>query len=570
MTATQPARRSLATRIQGRLRLTYRRLQNNLGVWRLIRAVNEAARQPLQASKQAPVVFFNATTRLVGISQNAAFALLTELGLQLAGTPVVNFVCQAGLSRCVLGTVSVADPVRQGPPCRACMAQSRWLLANAPSLPFTYQEDPALAAALQNLSVEQLCAFEYLAGALEGPAAMPAMIPLGTLVQPSIRWALRRHHLQDDEPTRWLLRAYMISAWNVARQFSACLARLEPQAVVVFNGMQYPEATARWVAQGRGVKAITFEAGIQPFTAFFTRGEATAYPLPIPDDFELDAAQNTRLEAYLAQRAQGQFSMAGVRFWTGIDKLDDAFLQKAAGFRQIVPVFTNVIFDTSQPHANVVFPHMFAWLDEVLAIARRHPETLFVIRAHPDEIRPGKASRESVAQWAADRQITSLPNIVFVESSQKLSSYELIQRSKFVMIYNSTIGLEAAILGAAVLCAGKSRFTHLPIVFFPRSIPAFQEQVEAMLAPEKIDVPLEFARNARRFLYYQLHFSSLPFGDYLEEDGVWTGFVRLRRFDWRQLRAENSATMRTIIKGVLEDGNFLLEKDPQAGKAQPG
>ena len=65
----------------------------------------------------------------------------------------------------------------------------------------------------------------------------------------------------------------------------------------------------------------------------------------------------------------------------------------------MVPVFTNVIFDTSQPHSNVVFPHMFAWLDCVLELVRAHPETLFVIRAHPDEIRPGKESRESVAQW---------------------------------------------------------------------------------------------------------------------------------------------------------------------------
>jgi hypothetical protein len=35
------------------------------------------------------------------------------------------------------------------------------------------------------------------------------------------------------------------------------------------------------------------------------------------------------------------------------------------------------------------------------------------------------------------------------------------------MIYNSTIGMEAAIMGAPVLCAGKARFTQLDTVFFP-------------------------------------------------------------------------------------------------------
>ena len=52
--------------------------------------------------------------------------------------------------------------------------------------------------------------------------------------------------------------------------------------VVVFNGMFYPEATARWVAQQRGVRVITHEVGLQPYTAYFTTGEATAYPIAYP------------------------------------------------------------------------------------------------------------------------------------------------------------------------------------------------------------------------------------------------------------------------------------------------
>ena len=53
---------------------------------------------------QKPVVFFNASTRIHGHSQNAAFSLLTSWAVRLTGVPVVHFVCQAGMSRCVLGT----------------------------------------------------------------------------------------------------------------------------------------------------------------------------------------------------------------------------------------------------------------------------------------------------------------------------------------------------------------------------------------------------------------------------------------------------------------------------------
>ncbi|NJN43913.1 MAG: hypothetical protein HC806_03730 [Anaerolineae bacterium] len=71
-----------------------------------------------------PVVFFNASTRLGGISQNAAFATLSAMALQLAGVPVRYFACKAGLERCTLGTVSngrtkplPAKPASSSPKC---------------------------------------------------------------------------------------------------------------------------------------------------------------------------------------------------------------------------------------------------------------------------------------------------------------------------------------------------------------------------------------------------------------------------------------------------------------------
>jgi hypothetical protein len=206
----------------------------------------------------------------------------------------------------------------------------------------------------------------------------------------------------------------------------------------------------------------------------------------------------------------------------------------------------------------VIFPQMFAWLDAVLAIIRAHPETFFVIRAHPDETRPGKESLESVAMWVRRNKIDQLSNVLFVDSRSYFSSYELIQRSKFVMVYNSTIGLEASLLGAAVLCGGKARFTQLPTVYFPQSQNAFRRQAEEFLSAEKIEPPAEHRRNARRFLYTQLYKTSLPFGDFIEEDGIRKGYVRFKNFELDALQPEKSATMRVVLDGIIDSGSFLL------------
>jgi len=251
--------------------------------------------------------------------------------------------------------------------------------------------------------------------------------------------------------------------------------------------------------------------------------------------------------------------MAGIRFWKEIKGLDEAFLAKASSFRQIVPVFTNVVYDTSQIHANVVFRHMFHWLDHVLKIIRAHPETLFVIRAHPDEMRPGtaKQARESVRGWVEANAVNKLSNVVFIDSQEYLSSYELIQRSKFIMVYNSSIGLEAALLSIPVLCAGKARYTQYPTVFFAQSIDEFERLAEGMLAIETIEFPPQFRRNARRFLYYQLYRASLPFGDFLQAASR-PGFVQLRPFDWQALLPQRSPTIQTLLRGFQDGGDFLL------------
>ena len=239
--------------------------------------------------------------------------------------------------------------------------------------------------------------------------------------------------------------------------------------------------------------------------------------------------------------------------------LDKTFLKKASGFRQIVPVFTNVIYDTSQAHANLVFPHMFAWLETALEAIRSHPESLFVIRAHPDEMRPGtaKQSRESVQDWVKQSGAAELANVVFIESLEYISSYELIQRAKFVMVYSSSIGLEASLMGKPVLCGGKARYTQYPIVFFPSSPQAYRRAVDEFLNAEQIRVPAEFQANARKFLYYQLYRASLPLDDYMQP-GQRMGYVQLLPVSWEKLLPEGSPTLRVILDGILHGSPFLL------------
>ena len=515
-------------------------LWNHFQVRRLTRAI----KRQVPSGEGQPILFFNASTRLSGLSQNAGFSLVSSLALRQAGHRVVHFICQRGLSHCVLGT-DKAQP-HNPPPCAECVRTSRLAFSGAEKTFFTFKRDHDLDVHFGEMDLQSLLDLEW-----QG-------VPLGRLVLPSLRWILRIHHLQDNDDTRYLAREYMQSTLNIARQFSALIDVVNPRAMVVFNGMFYPEAAARWAAHQRGQPVYSHEVGMLPLSAFFTAEEATAYPVKVDEGFSLSSEQHNRLDEYLSQRTRGKFVTAGVKFWPEMRELDSTFWKRANDFSALVPVFTNVVFDTSQGHANVVFEHMFAWLDTVLQEIKNHPEVFFILRAHPDEKRPGKESHETVADWVKRNQVEQLPNVLFISPTQFISSYELIAHAKFVMVYNSTVGLEASVMGKPVLCAGKARYTHIPTVYFPESIAHYRQLLSDFLQAGKVEHPLQFQKNARRVLYSQLFRVSLPFDDFLEEDGIWRGYVRLKPFPLAALQPENSASMDVLIHGVEENQPFVM------------
>ena len=488
-----------------------------------------------------PVLFFNASTRLNRTSLNAAYAWITANSLRYAGVPVHFISCGRGLKPCLLSVGRGGETL-----CPSCESLSRKMYDGLPHTVFHYEHDNEVANDAEGLEHAGLSAYVH-----EG-------VPLGELTLPSLRWILRRHHLENVPEAVPLQRSFIRSAWSICVQAEKLMDELQPRAVVVFNGLQYPEAVVKWLGKQRGIPTFTHEIGLMPNTAIFTEGEATACPIDLPDDFEMTPERNAKLDEYLSKRMKGSFSTAGVQFWPEMKSLSPEFWEKARTFRQIVPVFTNVIFDTSQKHANVVFDDMFAWLNEVKKIIEAHSDTLFVVRAHPDETRPGKESRETVTDWVKKTRLTHLPNVMYVPPEEYISSYELIRTSKFIMVYNSTIGLEAAIMGAGVLCGGRSRYSQVPLCWFPQTIPDYLSKAEELLNCDQVSVPESFRLTARRFMYYQFFHTALSFEPFIEPDPIWNGYVKIRKFPADALDPEKDPNLRVIHDGILKGSPFVL------------
>lgn len=162
--------------------------------------------------------------------------------------------------------------------------------------------------------------------------------------------------------------------------------------------------------------------------------------------------------------------------------------------------------------------------------------------------------------WAKERGVAEIRNIKLIGPDETLSSYELIQRSKFTMVYNSSIGLEATLLGAPVLCAGKARYTQYPTVFYPDSREGYENQLDSFLTVDEIQVPEEYYEYARKFLYYQLYRASLPFNDFLFEHPT-PGYVQIKNLSWKNFLPGKSRVLDCVVNGINNRSEFVLKKD---------
>ena len=257
--------------------------------------------------------------------------------------------------------------------------------------------------------------------------------------------------------------------------------------------------------------------------------------------------------------------MAGVRFWPEMRDLDEPLKSKMEGFDQTVAVFTNVIFDTSQVHANVTFDDMFEWLKQVIHFAENHPDTLFVIRAHPDELRPGKEAQETVEEVVSEMNVTDMQNVVFIPSLQFVSSYDLIRQSKLVMVYNSSIGLEATLLNRVVLCGGASRYSRYPTVYLPETPDEYFLLATRFLREDDPKPPAAFVDEAKRFYYVQHFLTSLDYSSFIHPHKTFPGYVSFSDFDIQTLHPRQCRENEILERGIQNKIQMFYDRSDISG-----
>lgn len=473
-----------------------------------------------------------------GWTAHLAWETTLARALHLRGARTLTVVCDGILPACEPRTV--VNDFRST--CDRCIRQSRSFLS-ATRLEHRWIGEllPPQAERECRERTAGLTLAELRATSVDG-------LPVGRLVEASVLRHLLAGEVRDTEGDTNAYRRFVTAGLMIETVARRLLDEYQPEVILACNGVWYAEAILFELARARGIPVWTYERGMQTGSLMLSRNG-----LVIPEYFQavpearwrrwaerpLTAGQQKRLDEYLARRLKGD--VGSYRLWPEMKQpsLDGKH-------RRVVVLFSNVLWDTAQHNPNVAFASMADWVIHTVEFFSRHPQWLLIVRIHPSEVRlPFKTSRDPLGERLR-RHFERLPdNVRVIDADDTTDSYALLEMCDLVLVYTSTIGLEAAVRGLPVVVAGRTHYRGKGFTIDPGTI---EEYDSALLharrpGPEQIELGC-------RYSYMHFFGESLPLDLVFEQPRA---YVTFRYQSNEDLAPGRHPTLDALCRAVLED-----------------
>ncbi len=296
---------------------------------------------------------------------------------------------------------------------------------------------------------------------------------------------------------------------DAAGQLRAAFARVRPDRVLVPNGLILEFGVAYHVARAMDIPVTTYEFGAEPERIWLDQQEPVVYlntrdlwrvwrSRPWPEGARekiqglFDEVWNARAERYATRRWQ-RVPMQGedaVRRQLGLDA------------RPVVLIAPNVFGDSVMLDHAVFSRGMADWLQATVRFFARHPQVQAIVRVHPAE-RDMPAGALRVGEVVRAALGTPLPeNVRLVEADDPVNTTDLVRMAVGTLVYASTVGLEAALLGRPAMVAARAFYRGHGFTWDPDSWDAYWALLHRLLRePEALRPSPAQVEDAWKFAY---------------------------------------------------------------------
>lgn len=385
--------------------------------------------------------------------------------LRTRGGVVAAVLCDGAYSACIKRDVRDKRPISQWPEdCRACTESCTRALDRL-DLPYSfigdYVDAPTrahLRELSRSVSWQSLDEFVY-----EG-------LPIGKNIRSAIIRYLQGHDFPDRDE---LVHEYAYSALICAEAARGAYKAFVPDQVFMSHGVYVDWGPALHTALQQKLPVAAWMASYLRARFYFRHVEDS-----VRIDFhnmserawdhwrgrELSPVQETQLQRFLSDRylKKSSFDMKRLGDYSG-DLADLRRRFRLPEGKRVWGILAHINWDTVSDYAPMAYESFNQWIVDTVRHASRVPDIVWLLKVHPAE---SWDNPESGVERLVQETFPELPeNFRVVGAEENLSPLEFFELVDGGVTVYGTAGLELALLGKPVICAGEAHyggkgFTH--------------------------------------------------------------------------------------------------------------
>lgn len=286
-------------------------------------------------------------------------------------------------------------------------------------------------------------------------------IKVGEEVFSSILRSTLRGTVDDNTLNRTLVERFLISGILMTIAAERAFGGIKPDRVVMPHGVYLTHGIASKVANKMSIPAIVYGGAYRKNTIVLSHKETyhrtlVNEPNDVWEKNELTPDQKKQLWEYLHSKQGGGCDYVSYHPNPIEDKqiLYDSL--QIDGSREVVSLYTNVIWDAQIYYDFNVFKNIFEWVFTTIDELSKNKKVWLVIRIHPAEVKGGLPTKQPFLDEIKSRYPVLPENVRIILPESDLSSYTLAENSRAAIIYGTKMGLEIVARGIPLIVCGET------------------------------------------------------------------------------------------------------------------
>lgn len=372
----------------------------------------------------------------------------------------------------------------------------------------------------------------------------------------AIRYFANTRYL-DEEHGPVVLKKFFLGALKVYYCYKEILSKYNFDAVIAHHGIYSPQGIVVGLAKKNNIKVITWIKSYRKDTYLFSWNDSYHYTMQSINndwkDFEFHSKLKEQAKNYLVSRRFGTYD--SIHF-NNTPEPPRHLKNKGKTFL----LLTSVFWDAVLHYKTNLFNDQVDWLIETIKFFKENPDAgNLIIRIHPAEVTGIVKSRDKAIDRINDKFSRLPSNIIIYDSSSKVSTYDLIDESDAVIVYNTKASIEAAAMNKPVIVAGDAWIKSLSFSINPKSIDDYFK----ILKTFDYRLSKDMQDESLKFFYYFYFRRMFTYDCFVEKK---TKITKKPTYEFDKNKYEEAGNLQksseqAFIDALKNDQPFITEKE---------